>query len=411
MNITELERKELQEEVEKIARAILDNKLETNDIGFLSGESGIAFFFSILGSYSDNEEYLAVGIKIISKIHEEIASGIHVNPTFSGGIAGYSWMLEYLDQQGIIAVDTDNLLEEVDEFLYTSMLDFLKKGNFDFLHGAGGIIVYFLRRISGDSKQKDKLSAYLHQAVNLLEVLSISERDMLKWQTKLNSGTVSPVTNISLSHGMSSIVVVLCKLIKGNIYPDKCMFLLKGAVTYLHSNRQDAIKYGSYFPTVSLDVNRKPDYSRLGWCYGDLGVANSLNMAGTCLEDGATLRVAEEIFGHLRKRRNLLENRIQDACLCHGTSGVALFAYQIYQNNPNLENKEFFSYWLSSTLEMGNAGSGIEGYMYHDNRLEGDQKALRLNFLEGLAGIGTLFAAIAYPEHGDLKWLETLLLC
>lgn len=396
-------------EAEKIADSILKIRRPLEDIGFFSGESGVVFFLSMLGSIKGREKYLDAGIDLLLKIHKEVVLGKHTNPTFSGGVAGYSWMLEYFSQERIIDLNTENLLEEVDDFLYMWMIKFLNKGNFDFLHGAGGIVLYFIRRMSAETAPKDKIVCYLNQAVEYIETLGKHKTDIVFWETLFNEYSL-PAANISLSHGTSSVVVILCKLINENICKERCNILLKKAVAYLHSNRRDGLKHGSFFPTYSLDVP-EPAASRLAWCYGDLGIMNSLQMAGLLLNDNFTLHAMEEVSSHLKTRRNLVENKVEDACICHGTTGVALYAYLVYQRDSNEANKDFLSFWLNATLKMGRNEDGVAGYMYQDNRIIGGKRELTVNFLQGLSGVGTLFALHSQPDDKNLRWLESLLLC
>ena len=136
--------------------------------------------------------------------------------------------------------------------------------------------------------------------------------------------------NISLSHGMSSIAAFLIQLFKLNFAKDRTVNLLTGTVNYI----LDQITYSkeslSYFPVFSKESSPGNRNSRLGWCYGDLGIAHILWQAAIVLKNKELENVSMQILRYNTNRRDLKENAIKDAGLCHGSAGVSYIFWNLF---------------------------------------------------------------------------------
>ena len=82
-------------------------------------------------------------------------------------------------------------------------------------------------------------------------------------------------------------------------------------------------------------------------CYGDLGIAISLYYASKALEDINMENSSLEIFCHAALRRNLQDNHIVDAGICHGTRYLHIFE-DVYKSWLSLFT-ETADYWLDQT--------------------------------------------------------------
>ena len=152
------------------------------------------------------------------------------------------------------------------------MISEIKSMNFDYLHGALGFGIYFLSRI----QKNRKVENYLIELVNELEKESkIDIKNSLRWPPlKMTKDTKGVISNLSLSHGMASIIVFLSKVYNQNILKEKNYKLLDGAITYILSNHLDSSIFYSCFPSMIVE-SEKSSNSRLAWCYGDLGIGMS----------------------------------------------------------------------------------------------------------------------------------------
>jgi lantibiotic modifying enzyme len=146
--------------------------------------------------------------------------------------------------------------------------------------------------------------------------------------------------------------------------------------------------------------------SRLAWCYGDLGIAMSLWQAGIALQNEAWKNKALEILLFAaEKRRDLQQNWVKDAGLCHGTAGIAHIFYRMWWNTHIPEFKNAANYWMNETLKMATFTDGLAGFKTWHGK-EGWVNSCGL--LEGISGIG--LALLTYYYEIEPTWDECLLL-
>jgi lantibiotic biosynthesis protein len=396
-----MNKKDISDKIHEIAK-ILQNYSIENNISLFGGNAGISLFLSYYARFSKKEKYVEKSIRIISDIFDKVSEGI-AHPTFAGGLAGIGWFLEFLQDNNFLEVDTNEAIGEIDEYLNGIMVNEMEQNKFDYLHAGGGIALYFLKR-----KSLPKRNQYLLEFVDLLEKSLIKEDDKNKWVSKIFVGyeKEEDVYNLSLSHGIASIISILSKIYKDGINKDKAYALLNGALNYILNNQFDTTKSLSYFPdSISLD-GKKGHETRLAWCYGDLGISVALWNASKVLMDMELEQKAIEILLYSAKRRNLKENMVVDAGLCHGTAGIAHIFNRMFINTGILEFKEVTDYWFTETLKMAKFEDGLAGYKIW--RTEEHGWTNDYGFIEGIAGIG--LAMISYVSDIEPAWDECLLL-
>ena len=140
----------------------------------------------------------------------------------------------------------------------------------------------------------------------------LCENHAVKWLSVQNYETGEKCYNISLSHGMSSIAAFLIRLYQLNFETERVVKLITQTITYI----LDQITYTegseSYFPSYSRESNAGNFNSRLGWCYGDLGIAHVLWQAAVSLKIKEWEDTAIQILLHNSNRRDLQKNDIID---------------------------------------------------------------------------------------------------
>ncbi|MCL2289636.1 MAG: lanthionine synthetase C family protein [Bacteroidetes bacterium] len=374
------------------------------DIGILTGLGGQMLFCSKLSAHKEiSQSWLAH----LRNVLEERLMDESYRSTHCSGLAGIGWLYEYLSQRKTIDYDTNALLEEFDFYLEKALKIFMTDKYYDFLHGAVGVALYFTKRII----KKKELLYVLNSFLEDLEAISISQEDgAIKWISTLGNHDPKWGYNISLSHGMASIVVILAKLYKINgIDRGKTEKLLRGAVKYVLAQEIDKDKYGSHFTNFALESTSTIHKSRLAWCYGDLGIASALYQAGIALQENTWINKALEIFLFtITKRQNLKDSLAIDAALCHGTAGIAHIFYRIWWNTKLPEFKSAAGYWFNQTLKMAKLEDGLAGYKVFE-ALDGDPKWVsRYGLLDGISGIG--LALLTYYYEMEPEWDECLLL-
>jgi len=279
----------------------------------------------------------------------------------------------------------------------------IKRGDYDFLHGALGVGAYFLSRFG----QKD-ITGYLNDLLTELEQSAIPcENGAVKWISVIKYETGEKGYNISLSHGMSSIAAFLVQLCQLNIEVERAGNLLTKTITYI----LDQITYAQgsvcYFPSYSKEGSTGNHVSRLAWCYGDLGTACVLRNAAMVLKNKEWEDTAIKVLLHTSKRRNLSEDVIRDAGLCHGSAGLAHIFWNLYQNTRLDVFKETTDFWLDVTMQMAKYPDGLAGFKAFRTEEHGGPKNSG-SLLEGIAGIG--LALLSYMQCKEMSWDECLML-
>ncbi|MFA8299193.1 MAG: lanthionine synthetase C family protein [Hyphomicrobiales bacterium] len=378
--------------------------LEEKGVSLLGGASGISLFLLQYGSAFNEEEVFDKGIDLISLVFNTLGS-MDLLDTHAGGLSGIGWLLEYFEQKKFIECDTDEVLSDCDEILYSSMITNIKEHeNFDFLHGGIGNILYFLNR-----KKSKVIASYIQEFIDELYKYAVKEEDGgIKFRSKIypKENVEQWVYNLSLSHGMVSIMIAMAKIIRK--YPE-----VKGPKELLYGIYKYVRRYDNFykeelarFPSwINYNEEDPPSTgSRLGWCYGDLGIGMAMLISGDIIGDNELKAYGKDILEETTKRKTKLETNINDGCLCHGTAGII----HIYNRA--------FQYTSSDKLK--------KGAEYHANALPQDfsddnfplgYKLLRLDsvefedtFLEGIAGVGLVIIALITDQSPD--WDASLLI-
>ncbi|KFF09397.1 lanthionine synthetase LanC family protein [Chryseobacterium luteum] len=385
--------------IDEILKYIAESIIQThnkNNNGLLSGLTGETIF---LLEYSKiNPDYEKYVEDFIDEINDSIEKGI-IYHSHCAGMPGIVSGLDYI-YRGYYEEDYDAafdfLSDDIEEYISSQLDECLTTKNIDFLHGAIGIGFYYIKRFeNGNLSAKDKITSIL----NYLEENAIVEDSIVKWYMNHNSTGF----NISISHGISSIVIFLSKIISlqttfGNDVP----FLLEGAVNYILSQEIDKNKYGSYFPYASIE--EKEEFSRLAWCYGDLGIGLALLNASEALKKEEWHKKALEIFDFSTTRKDPAENIVLDAPICHGSSGIALIFFIVYQQTKQKKYLDAAQYWETKTLELMQKQDPMINCFYDAKKGEFTSN---LSLLEGLAGVGLVF--LKMNSDNNAVWHEFLL--
>lgn len=391
-------KKLLQRKIDEIYHCV-NYSCDFSKVDLFSGSCGSALFNFYYAKFRNDQKAYDKGYNQIIEVIDSINSGFVYHP-FSSGLAGIGWTIEHLAKNNFLDIDSDELLSDLDEYLYSKMIEELKKGRYDYLNGSIGISLYFLSR-----KTLNKKDQYLEALIDELEFLSEKDVNSLKWKSVLYFRTGEEGYSISLSHGIASIALLIGKIYKEGIHQVKAKKLIEGAVNYILKQKKSSDGSYSLFPSHSLE-NIDTLESRLAWCFGDLGIATTLWQLSKILDRKDWEKESITILLHSAKRRDLVENMVSDAALCHGTVGIAHVFNRMYLSTGIHQLKEASEYWFDQTIKMAQFDDGLAGYKYWKGTEEGWVNDS--GFLEGIAGIG--LAMISAVSDIDPAWDECLLL-
>jgi lantibiotic modifying enzyme len=389
-----------QEKLSQIADTLVKNaaKLETN-IGLMGGKIGVALFYFYYAKLTNDDKFADLGVELISNVFDEINKEFTYH-THAGGLAGIGWTVEHLAQNDFIDTDTDEILEDLDPYLHKTMIYDIQHENYDFLHGAVGNGVYFLSRMTNEKSKE-----YLKEFIDEMDKISHKDEDgARKWLSTLNIEEKTKGYNLSLSHGIASIIAFLGKVLETGIYNEKVSLLLNGAVQYLLKYRLDRKKFFSNFPSW-ISETEPLSQSRLAWCYGDLGIGISLWQAAQSAKNKEWEKIAVDTLLDSTARKDLKENTVIDAGLCHGAAGIMHIYNRAYHYTGSEAFKDITRYWAEQTLALAKFDDGYAGYKaWHTEKYGGWVQEAGL--LEGIAGIGLAF--ISLIADIEPKWDRSL---
>ena len=154
---------QIKSHLQRISNTLLINGGFLNNPGLYSGEMGLVLFFAQYARFSQNELYSDCSFNLIEIIQKSIHKGTPVN--YKNGLAGIGSSIEYLVQNDYFKVDTDFLLEEFDERMFSvENLPYLP------IEDLLSIGYYALWRMSGNTARKQTiLKTVLPQMIRFME--------------------------------------------------------------------------------------------------------------------------------------------------------------------------------------------------------------------------------------------------
>lgn len=390
----------IEKKIEEIAKCIIDKIKETKPDkigGLYDGEFGILLFLYYYSEYANNDDVENITNNYVESLLNKLGS--NNSHTFCGGLSGILYLFELLREKGIVDIEISDVEESLNTFLINRIKRDLQINNFDFMHGALGGGLYFLKK-----KSHRKI---IHEIIDSLYATAEMDNESggLKWKSIIDFKNQVIGYNISLSHGMSSIVLFLCKALKLRINPNKSLKLINGSLKYILNQRIDLNQCNSLFPSFSIESDPEPLLgSRLAWCYGDLGVAYTLWNAGKAIDNKKWESEGLFILLESTKRQTKDQSRIIEAGICHGSAGLVMIYRRLYIETKNKLFLDAVHYWIQQTIYFAQFRNGLAGYKsLNINKWDNDY-----SLLGGIAGIGLSF--ISYLKEDCQFWDEVFLL-
>lgn len=300
------------------------------------------------------------------------------------GLLGPLYAFEYLRRNDAKLVN-DEIVEfigSMDDILVAACADATSHLHYDLIGGLCGMGAYALMRT-------DKIAGMKIYAAVERELFSRATRSDggLTWITPSKFAGVGlkdavGLVDFGVAHGVAGVIGLAAGAMQAGLGTDRSGELLTAAIANLRTQVMDAASPSS-FPSTNLDATR---YSRLAWCYGDLGIGAALLYAAEALDDGAGRQFA---IGVLRKRFSSSNDQfmLQDSALCHGHAGVWRIAQRIARRSAVDVIQQVAGRSLA-TIVAADLPTQV-----HDNFA---------GFLDGHSGI--LMALITEDEHEEAPW-------
>jgi len=388
----------------------------TANVCVAGGSAGIALFYRYLAEATADdpsaERYTERATFHLDRAMDAVGT-VSMAPALYGGFTGIAWTLQHFqsaaseDNATPSKTSNDDPLEEIDEALTSFLEDATSIAAFDLTDGLVGLGVYALERMPRPSARK-----LLRSVVDRLSALAEKVTPGAAWPTPpITPGGVPPLPgryNLGLAHGQPGVIAFLSQT--WLLEPDlrlRTEGLLSRAVAFLLT-QQGQTRDGKRFP-LSCGADAPTVAARCAWCYGDLGIATALLLAGRSLGEPSWERAAMDVaLG--ASRLSVAESGVTDAGLCHGAAGLGHLFNRLWQDTGDEQLQQAGTRWFNLALDMRQEGSGIAGFRMdyrdgpHDEIIHREDPGL----LTGTAGVG--LALISATTDVEPDWDRLLLM-
>ena len=370
-----------------------------NTVQGLFGENfGALLFLYYYADFTKEKKYINLAEQVLDKLLSQLENSL-MGFSYSGGYAGILYLFHFLREKKFISLDFSDSEEILEPYLVKHARNCMLINDYDYLHGSLGVALYFLKRNPNHPFLREFIEFIYHTA----------EKDSLnhtvKWKTLYGKKRVYGY-HISLSHGITSMALFLCRLMKSESFraSKECLTLLDGCMNYISLQEIDHTHYGSFFPNDSLENNHTPVQSRLAWCFGDLGIAWALWQAGKAVNNRQWQDKAIAVMEHATRRVDWEQNMVIDCGLCHGSSGIAMMFRRFYLETHEKIFYDAWIHWIDFTLNFKRFDDGPAGFKTFELQEWKNDTSL----LTGISGIG--LSLLSFKRDDFQEWDEFFLL-
>ncbi|HEY0784065.1 MAG TPA: lanthionine synthetase LanC family protein, partial [Thermoanaerobaculia bacterium] len=275
--------------------------------------------------------------------------------------------------------------------------------SYDLVGGLVGLGVYALERLPRPGGRE-----CLERVIALLAARAERTVEGVTWRTPqryvpadLRGQYPEGYYNLGIAHGVPGVVALLAAAETVERWRRD---LLDGAVAWLLARQ---LPDGASRYAYTAAPGDPPTPARLGWCYGDLGVAVALLAAArrAAIADWERAALALARFAASRSPESA---ETVDAGLCHGTAGLLHLFNRAYQATGDPLLCDAALAWFERTLELRRPGEGVGGFLSWEPDETG-KKGWRSapGLLTGAAGVG--LALLAATTTVEPAWDRALL--
>lgn len=359
-------------------------RIKSNNQSILQGNASLAILICDLSSECDHNNIDEVSYMLCKSINSNIEK--YSNCTLGNGLLGGLYAIGYLKKKGKINLE-DDFFCEYDKFALLFAKNCLKNGNYDLYYGLLGVGLYYLILSEIDSKYEQKLDWIVQKIVDL----SVEVNGNIYWRRMHDGGGL--IFDWGLLHGIPSIISFLLIVYHTNPHFLKYESCIRKALKTMSDNMNVSTKNFSYFHMTGINLKYNFEFeSRLGYCYGDLGVINTYLLASRYLNDKTYMTYAEQMINKLLFRIENYKEEVYNLNFCHGVSGILELLLKF---NQYIEINEISSSIVRMRAEIENHLKGLDYEKFVPDLLDGD--------------IGILFSYLSSSGY-DLPGIERLLL-
>lgn len=385
---------------ETVLKKLENDPQDTFSSGIMGGEAGAVLFLFHKARFDDDEILQDKAIMLMERLLEQ--AGEEPGQSLFAGLPGMVWLLFYLQREGFIDEDESLISDELLDHICDASLWMMREGQYDYMHNGLSAAVALL----ASPGQVRRRSNYFEEVVAALGATAIHYgEDAVCWEY-LYTQTPGQGVSLGLCHGSPSVISFLGKLCQLGVATEACQVLIRKAVRFMQLHC-DAGRMDCNYPSLVHPGALPPyDPTRLGWCYGDMGIAVSLIHAFNATGDIMYKQEVDRILSVIQKRDDVYRWMRDDAALCHGTWGIAHLFLRFYQYSQQPELKEQSEYWIRQSLELTRESeNGVE---ISAKEYEEIIWTSNVSVLNGISGVGLVILGMLTDEK--LSWDEVYFL-
>lgn len=371
------------------------------------GLSGVSLFFAYLHEARPGEGYDDLAADLLDRAIDRVSE--HPSPPWLyGGFPGVAWVGEHLLGRLFEPDPEEDAGEEIAAALAKLLEHSPWKRDYDLISGLVGLGVYALERLPRPGGEE-----CLRLVLDRLAETSEQRPEGITWWT--NPELLPEETrvqfpqgnyNLGVAHGVPGVIGFLGEVCAAGVAVDQARPLLDGAVRWVLANQLPPGSKSRFGYNVTSEKMEEPVYpSRLAWCYGDLGLAVALMLAGQGAGESEWEKEALAV-ARVAAARTAEDSGVMDAGLCHGSAGDAHLFNRLYQASGDPAMAQAARFWYQETFRLRHPGEPFAGFPSWGPQPgwdRNDPNSSRMGwvtdpgFLTGAAGVGLALLAAITP--------------
>lgn len=371
--------------------------------GVASGSAGLALFLGYVARERADAALLERARAAFAQALEPVEGRPHPaqDPSLLSGLPGLGWLLQHLPE--LVEGDAGQWLERIDGLVLAALEDEAWAGPFYHAEGLIGLGTYLLERPRGPLAERGIASV-----VEQLRRRAVREDGGVAW---LRPAATFPAANrpasdvydLGIPRGVGGAIAFLAAATQYPSARETAQPLLRDALQWLLRQRCMADPLGRFGAFVSPGA-APPPRTRLGWCYGDLGLSLVLLSTAQTLADSELAELATEL-ATLTTRRDLDDptTEIADAGFCHGTAGAGHLYARLFDATDDSCFLAAARRWFELALAMYREHESLGGFRAVYSSADDPTFLPRQmpGLLLGSAGIGLALLSACRPVRPD----------
>ena len=370
--------------------------------GLSRGHASRALFLTYAAAGLGEPRWLEAAADALAAAGEALASE-PVGVELFGGFTGVGWTFQHLAGRLFPAAEAADASDEIDDAL-CGVLDGRWAGPYDLIAGLAGFVLHALE--GPPRRASDRL---LELALAELDRHAEADGGGRTWRTRpellpAHQRAESPRGhyNLGVAHGVPGVVAAAAAAVSRGAGGEPARRLLDDAAAWLLGREQGPEAEARFANWIDAAAGGGPEPSpatqptRLAWCYGDLGIAAVLDLAGRAAQRADWRHTARRL-ARSAAARPAERSGIRDAGLCHGAAGVAHLFNRLAQSTGDAVLADAARRAYAEALDLRQPGRGIGGFLAWEPSRGGWQADP--GFLTGAAGVGLgLLAGVSAVE-------------